>query len=110
MTSKDNIFIDGINNYIIKPHINGLSDHNAHLLTLEDSDHTNYNNETIHIRNINDRTTAEFQYLLSREQWEDVFGTSDVNIMFNNFFKNLSQMLPIQFYKKKICIQLCTDP
>ena len=61
MTSIDNIFIDGRNNYNIKPHINGLSDHNAQLLTLEDSDHANYNNETIHIRKINDCTTAEFQ-------------------------------------------------
>jgi hypothetical protein len=34
-TSIDNIFIDGSRNYTIKPHINGLSDHDAQLLILE---------------------------------------------------------------------------
>ena len=81
----DNIFIDGSSNYTIKPHINGLSDHDAQLLIVQKFAPTTSSHETNYIRNINQYTLAEFQILLSWEQWEDVFGADDVNIMFNNF-------------------------
>jgi exonuclease III len=81
----DIIFVDNRSSYTIKPCINVLSDHNAQLLSLNDLAKPISINKPIYIRNIKKHTTAEFQSLLSWEQWEDVFGISNVNIRFNNF-------------------------
>ena len=43
----------------------------------------------------------EFKYLLSWELWEDVFSTSDVNIMFNNFLNTYLRCFFSSFVKKK---------
>ena len=82
----DNIFVDKERNYTIKPYINGLSDNDAQLLILNDMVQKVNNTKSFFIRNINKNTIAEFQLLLSMEQWEDVFNVTDVNIMFKNFF------------------------
>jgi exonuclease III len=52
----DNIFLDDSNNYIIKPHINGLSDHDAQILQLElgKLSTTDDRNNIIYTRNINE--------------------------------------------------------
>jgi len=81
----DNIFVDKGRNYTIKPYINGLSDHDAQLLILNDMVQKVNSTKYFFIRNINKNTIAEFQFLLSMEQWEDVFNVTDVNIMFKNF-------------------------
>jgi len=87
-TLIDNIFIDTRNTYTVKPHVNGISDHDGQLLKIFKLDKSilrnngNYHNVT---RIINDSTSREFQYLLSLELWEDVFAGNDVDIMFNNF-------------------------
>ena len=81
----DNILVDKKSNYTIKPCINGLSDHDAQLLTIKDVTQTVNITQPIIVRNINKSTIIEFLNLLSVESWEDVFGTNDVNIMFKNF-------------------------
>jgi exonuclease III len=81
----DNVFVDKRSSYTIKPYINGLSDHDAQLPTLNDLAQPISITKPLYIRNINKHTTAEFQSLLSWKQWEDVYGISNVNIMFNNF-------------------------
>ena len=57
----DNIFIDNGRNYTIKPCINGLSDHDAQLVTLKNYSLSTSKNEPTYIRNINKKTIAEFQ-------------------------------------------------
>jgi hypothetical protein len=52
VTLRDNIFIDNRRNYIIKPCINGLSDHDAQLITLNNFSLPVSNTEPIYIRNI----------------------------------------------------------
>jgi len=84
-TLIDNIFIDNRRHYTIKPGINGLSDHDAHLITLNNFSLPLSNTEPSYIRNINKYTIAEFQLQLSREQWDNIFGNNNVNYMFNNF-------------------------
>ena len=64
----DNIFIDKKRNYIINPCINGLSDHDAQLITLNNFSLQIKNSEPNYNRNINNKSNiAEFQFQLS---WE----------------------------------------
>jgi hypothetical protein len=81
----DNIFVDKRSCFTIQPHINSLSDHDAQLLTLHDLIQPTGIPESITIRNINTQTTLEFHCLLSWELWDNVYGTNNVNFMFNNF-------------------------
>ena len=67
-TAFDNIFIAKTKNYIINPHINGLSDHEAQIIMIEKSLLTKQINNITTKRDINDQTILEFQLLLSHEK------------------------------------------
>jgi len=84
-TLIDNIFIDNRRHYTIKPCINGLSGHDAQLVTLNKFSLPFSNIEPSYIRNINKNTIAEFHLQLSWEQWDNMFGNKNVNDIFNNF-------------------------
>ena len=56
----DNIFIDASRNYTIKPHINGLSDHDAQIPTISNFLVPNINTDPYYIRIIKN-SIAEFQ-------------------------------------------------
>jgi hypothetical protein len=58
--------------------------------------------EPIYIRNINQHTIAEFQYLLSWENWENIFGNNNINSMFNNFLNTYLRCFNASFLKKEI--------
>jgi hypothetical protein len=77
----DNIFVDKRSNYPIKPYVNGLSDHDAKLLILNNLVQPVSTNKPIYIKYISKLTTVEFLSLLSEEQWEDVFDATDVNMV-----------------------------
>ena len=98
----DNIFVDERRKYTIKQCINGLSDHDAQLLTLNDLEQPVSDSKPCYIRNINKITIAEFQSLLSEKLWEDVFENSDVNIMFKNFLNNYLRCFNACFLKVNI--------
>jgi hypothetical protein len=73
-TAIDDISIDTLQfkNYIITPMINGLSDHDAQLLTINE---IHLRNQTCHIktiRNINKNLIIDFQINLSYESWDNV--------------------------------------
>jgi hypothetical protein len=63
-TLIDNIFIDNRRSYTIKPRINGLSNHDAQLIILNNVPVLNRTPEFIYTRNINNNTVVEFQLLL----------------------------------------------
>ena len=84
-TTIENIFITRTKNYIINPHINGLSDHEAQIIMIENTVLTNQTNKIITKRDINDQSILEFQLLLSHENWEDIFMDDDANNSFNKF-------------------------
>jgi len=86
-TAIDNIFITRTKNYIINPRINGLSNHEAQTIMIENTVLTNQTNKIITKRDINDQSILEFQLLLSHENWEDihVFMEDDANTSFNKF-------------------------
>ena len=86
-TIIDNFFIDTtrIDKYDIYPLVNGLSDHDAQLLTLHKVQKQVQQQYTYMKRMINNDTIANFQLQLSQESWESVFDENDVNKSFNLF-------------------------
>ena len=88
-TAIDNIFINKFKhwNYKIYSLINGLSDHDAKILSLPDTSISNNGNELYTYREINAHLLNEFQMNLSHEAWENVFNNNDkdTNTTFNNF-------------------------
>jgi len=68
-TAIDNIFITRTKNCIINPDINGLSDHEAKIIMMENIVLTKQRNNITTERDINDQSILEFQLLLSHENW-----------------------------------------
>jgi len=83
-----NIFIDASRNYTIEPYINGLSDHDAQILTIHNIAVTNITTDPYYIRNFNKNAITEFHIQLSWESWNEVFSSNDVNLMFNSFLNS----------------------
>jgi hypothetical protein len=98
-TAIDNIFIR-TKNYIINPHINGLSDHEAQIIVIENTVPTKQINNITTQRDINDQSVLEFQLFLSHEKWEEIFMEDDANISFNKFLTIYLRILHSCFIKK----------
>jgi hypothetical protein len=82
---------------------NGLSDHDAQILILNNLLFPNLPNYPITSRVINECTIMKFGIRLSRESWDDVFNIrDDVNLMFNNFLntyiKVFNHSFPYKMY------------
>ena len=89
-TAVDNIFIDTstFQEYKLYPLINGLSDHDAQYLIIDNEEIKVEDNHTYFKRKMNKYTIADFQLKLSHETWEQVFNGTDVNEIFNSFLNN----------------------
>jgi len=87
----DNIFLDRSKNenFIIEPFYNGLSDHDAQMLTLHIPSHKSFKPGLARTgRKYDDSSISEFKKNLSYENWENVFDSTsdnDVNVIFNIF-------------------------
>ena len=86
-TATDNIFKDLSRNFNINPIINGLSDHEAQLLKLENFIAYIQEFTSCYVTNINIFTVDEFQSKLSTESWVDIFE----HISYLKIFLHLSQ-------------------
>jgi hypothetical protein len=103
----DNIFIDKFKftKHTASPINNGLSDHDAQLLTikhidLQTIDHCSYN-----IRNINKYSIEEFKIRLSYESWDSIFSNNnnmDVDSLFHTFLNNYLRIVYTSFPIRKI--------
>ena len=84
-TAIDNIFIDTskFSNYVVSPLHNGLSDHDARLIKLNDIDIKIQNPKFKIIRRTDTYSVFNFRYKLSFEIWNSIFDSNDVNSMFN---------------------------
>jgi hypothetical protein len=73
-TSIDNIYINiDLYEFSVYPFINGLSDHDAHVITLKNIT-ISAPKQIYHIRrDVNNYTINQFMLQLSYEIWEDVF-------------------------------------
>jgi hypothetical protein len=64
---------------------NGLTDHEAQLLTVYLQTTIIKKNGVRYTRTVNDYNTADFRMKLSYENWDSVFNNSDINTSFNQF-------------------------
>jgi hypothetical protein len=85
----DNIFINKLKNknYSLYPLINGLSNHDAQVLSLPNIILRDDRNKFYFCRKITEHSLNEFETSLSYEAWENVFcnNGNDTNTIFNNF-------------------------
>jgi exonuclease III len=103
-TIIDNIFIDELQftDYEVSSLTNGLSDHEAQLLTLQLPPHF-INKINISFRRVfNDYNVLDFNMKLSYEEWELVFNNNDINISFNYFLNTLLNHFYASFPLKKV--------
>ena len=85
-TLIDNIYINtNSHNFSVYPLINGLSDHDAQVLTLFNFFRISPRLLFSFSRRINSNSVCQFTDLLSYENWENVFLENNINIYFNNF-------------------------
>jgi hypothetical protein len=69
----------------VYPFINGLSDHDAQIIAFTDISTRIPKQSFSLIRKVDNNTIRNFVYLLSYENWENVFLEENVNIIYNNF-------------------------
>jgi hypothetical protein len=69
----------------VYPLINGLSDHDAQVISLSNVFKNNPKIRHTLIRRIDNYSTRIFIDLLSYENWDEIFLDDDVNITFNKF-------------------------
>ena len=83
----DNIFIDKVKyeNYSIHPLVNGLSDHDVQIITINNIIVDKRIGKTQSIRKFNKFSIPQFAIKLSNENWDKVFIEEDVNTVFKNF-------------------------
>jgi exonuclease III len=97
----DNIFIGRTKKYTMYPFTNGLSDHEAQILVIDNIVLPKHRNNIITKRDINDQSILEFISLLSHENWEEIFREDDVNISFNKFLNIYLRIFHSCFIKKR---------
>ena len=105
-TTIDNIFIDKTKNtdYSIIPISNGLSDHDAKILLLHNTNVPTQQIKPISKRMINEATIAQFKLNLSYESWYNVFNDEDLDSSFNNFLNTYLRIYYNSFPPKKVYI------
>jgi hypothetical protein len=99
-TAIDNIFVDNsrLGSFITSPLINGLSDDDAQLLTINNMyAATNKVSLKQRTRLINSETLTDFQTLLKQETWECVYQTQDTNYMLNSFLRTFLNIFESSF-------------
>jgi hypothetical protein len=74
-----------LNNSDVSPSINGLSDHDGQMLTLQFAQQHIKDQCLYYKRLINQITINDFLLKLSQETWASVFEGNDVNTIFNSF-------------------------
>ena len=103
ITAIDNIFINvsKFEDYIISSLFNGLSDHDAQVITKNEINFKILNNTPHYIRNIEKYGIADFKLKLSPETWDNVFDNNDVNFTYNSFLNTHLRVFYTSFPLKK---------
>ena len=103
-TAIDNIFIDidRKNNYSICPIINGLSDHDAQLITLNTISLKPPTKQIVEIRIFYKNSINDFLNKLNYETWDITFLSENVNIMCNAFLNTYLKIFYSSFPLQKI--------
>jgi hypothetical protein len=106
-TATDNVFIDNykFTKYTDSLLHNGLSDHDAQLLTIKDINLQTVKHHSYSIRNINKYSREEFKIRLSYESWDSIFSNNDnmdVDSLFNIFLNSYLRTVYTSFPFRKI--------
>jgi hypothetical protein len=102
-TAIDGFFIDKckISNYTVVPVVNGLSDHDTQLLSLNNSAQAS-NCHYYTKRQVNRMNIENIMFNLSFETWDEVFADDDVDKIFNSFFNSYLRAFNNSFPVRKI--------
>jgi len=102
-TAIHNIFINTskFDDYAISPIINGFSDHDAQLITINNIHLKVWVNTLRFIRKFNKQGIFEFGIKLSFETWDNVFENNCINSMYNNFLNAYLRTFYSSFPLKK---------
>jgi hypothetical protein len=87
--------------FSIKPCPQGLSDHDAQLLIMNDIQILKHPAHYLTRRVINDSSILDFQLKLSYESWYNVFNNDDIDTIFNNFLNTYLRIFNYAFPPKK---------
>ena len=103
-TAIDNIVIniDKENDYTLCPIMNGLSDHDAQLITLNTISLKPPTKHFKVIRSIDENSLNYFLNKLSYEIWDTTFSSEDINTMFNAFLDTHLKIFYSSFPLKKM--------
>jgi len=106
-TAIDNIFIETykFTNYTVVPLQNGLSDHDAQLLKINDVNLQQQDPQIYTIRNINKHSIEDFKTRLSYASWNSIFNNNeytDVDSLFNSFHNPYLRIFFTSFPSKRI--------
>ena len=109
-SATDNIFMTRTKIYIINPRFIGLSDHGAQIIMIENIVLTKQISNITTKRDISDQSILEFQLLLSRENWEEIFMEDDANISFSKFLNTYLRIFHSCFIKKHTNFNTVSKP
>jgi exonuclease III len=109
-TATDNIFLDTNTffNYTVSPLYNGLADHDAQLLTINNLNLQLYSHCTHTTRSLNIYSIKDFKITLSYESWDGVFShneSTNVDTLFNSFLNNYLRLFCTSFPSCKISVK-----
>ena len=83
--------------FFVYPFVNGLSYHDAQIITLTNISTPILEQSFPLIRKVDNNTIGNFTYLLSYENWENVFLEENVNVLYNNFINTYLRILYASF-------------
>jgi hypothetical protein len=89
-------------NFTICPFVNGLSDHDAQIVTLKNISIQNQIHYTHTLRKMNKYSIEEFMTNLSYESWDNIFVDDDVDTIFKNFLNTYLRILYYSFEKSTV--------
>jgi len=104
ITAIDSIFIDKVKyeNYSIHPLVNGLSGHDAQIITINNITLDKHINQAQSIRKFNKFSISQFAVNLSYKNRDNVFKEGDVNTISNNFLNTYLRSFNFSFPLQKI--------
>lgn len=108
ISAIDNIIIrkDRLDSHRTVPIINGLSDHDAQLISINDNLPASKNQNKFRSRVINEESLKDFEAKLKNETWESVYDSDDMNSKFNAFhntFLNIFESsFPVKYKNSQI--------
>jgi exonuclease III len=108
----DNIFIDlhSCGDYIIRPHVIGLSDHDAQIVYINNIGLQNCHKHSYFVRKFNKASRNEFLTQLSYEMWDNVFVEQDIDTIFNSFLNTYLRIFNSSFLKKLVMNNMKQNP